>query len=118
MVRLWASCPVSIRSDVRASPEKACTTSYGEDVRVVGISAPSGSCPGPAGSRERNIAPSRVLTLIAARVSVPKSAPSWIRKATFTWSPSSDTESTLPTRTPAMRTSSSAFSPPASLKSA
>ena len=109
---------MSIRSEVWARPENACTTSYGEVVREVGISLPFGSCPEPAGSRERYIAPSRVFTLIAARVSVPKSAPLSMRKATLTWSPSRDTESTLPTRTPAMRTSSFALRPPASLKSA
>ena len=39
-------------------------------------------------------------------------------KVTFTWSPSSPTVSTLPTRTPAIRTSSLALSPPDSEKAA
>jgi len=43
----------------------------GDWVREVGISLPFGSWPAPAGSSERYIAPSSVLTLIAARVSVP-----------------------------------------------
>ena len=118
VVRDSASWSVSIRSEVSASPEKASTTSYGELVRVTGISSPSGSWPEPAGARLRYIAPSRVLTLMSARVSLPKSAFSSTRKVTFTWSPSSSTFSTLPTRTPATRTSSLALSPPASVKAA
>ena len=55
---------------------------------------------------------------MSARVSWPKSALSSTRKVTLTWSPSSSTFSTLPTRTPATRTSSLALSPPASLKAA
>ena len=43
VVRDSASRSVSIRSEVSASPEKASTTSYGELVRVTGISSPSGS---------------------------------------------------------------------------
>ncbi len=118
VVRAAASWSVSIRSEVSASPEKAFTTSYGELVRSTGISAPSGSWPEPAGSRARNIAPSRVFTLMSARVSLPKAAGSSTRKVTLTWSPSSSTFSTLPTRTPATRTSSLALRPPASLKAA
>ncbi len=107
-----ASWSVSIRSDVSASPENASTTSYGELVRSTGISAPSSSWPAPAGSRERYMAPSSVLTLIAACVSSPNSESVSTRKVTLTWSPSSSTVSTLPTRTPAIRTSSLALSPP------
>ena len=64
------------------------------------------------------MAPSSVLTRIAAPVSVPNSESVLTWKVTCTWSPSSAMSSTLPTRTPAMRTSSSALRPPASEKSA
>ena len=112
MVSEVASWSVSIRSEVFARPENASTTSYGELVRDTGISLPVASWPGPAGSSARNIAPSSVLTLIEARVSSPKPESESIRNATRTWFPSSSTFSTLPTRTPAMRTSSLAFRPP------
>ncbi len=113
-----ASWSVSIFSEVSASPENASTTSYGEVVRLTGMVVPSSSWPPPAGSSERNMAPSSVFTLIAARESLPKSTPRWTLKVTLTWSPSSSTASTLPTRTPATRTSSLALSPPASLNAA
>ncbi len=116
--RLSASWSVSIRSEVSASPLNASTTSYGAAVRSTGITAPSSSCPSPAGSRARNIAPRRVLTLIAAPVVDPKSTSFSTVNSTFTWSPSSPTDCTLPTRTPATRTSSLALSPPASVKAA
>lgn len=108
----FARRSVSIRSEVCASPENASTTSYGELVRSTGISDPSASWPSPAGSSERYIAPSSVLTLMAARVSSPNAEGVSTRKVTFTWSPSSATLSTLPTRTPAIRTSSFALRPP------
>ncbi len=63
-----ASWSVSMRSERSASPEKASTTSYGDVVRAIGISASSASWPPPSGCRERYIAPSRVFTLIAAAV--------------------------------------------------
>ena len=118
MVSDLASWSVSICSEVSARPANASTTSYGELVRSTGISAPSSIWPDPAGCSARNMAPSRVFTLIAAAVSAPKSASPSTRKVTFTWSPSSSTFSTLPTRTPAIRTSSLGLSPPASLKAA
>ena len=90
------------------------TTSYGELVRSTGISLPVSSWPAPAGSSARYIAPSSVLTRIEAPVSVPNSESVLTRKVTFTWSPSSSIVSTLPTRTPAMRTGSLGLSPPAS----
>ena len=62
--------------------------------------------------------PRIVLTLIAASVSWPNSASWSTRNVTRTWSPASSTSSTLPTRTPAIRTSSLALSPPASLNAA
>ena len=62
------------------------------------------------------MAPRIVLTLIAAPVSVPKPESVLTRKVTFTSSSSRSTDWTLPTRTPATRTSSLALSPPASLK--
>ena len=68
-----ASRSVSIDSERSARPLNASTTSYGDVVRCTGISAPFFSWPRPAGSRPRYIAPSSVLTLIAAAVSRPKS---------------------------------------------
>ncbi len=118
MVSPFASWSVSIRSEVSARPENASTTSYGDWVRSTGISLSSSICPEPAGSSERYMAPSSVLILMAAAVSEPNSSPLSTRKATRTWSPASSTDSTLPTRTPAIRTSSSALSPPDSLKEA
>ena len=56
-----------------------------------GSRRPPSSWPEPAGSSERYIAPSRVLTLIAALVSLPKSESVLTRKVTLTWSPSSST---------------------------
>src|SRR4051794_14574429 len=47
VVRLLASRWVLMRSEVLARPENACTTSYGDWVREVGISLPCGSWPGP-----------------------------------------------------------------------
>ena len=115
MVSDSASWSVSICSEVEARPSKASTTSNGEEVRAAGMVAPSSSRPPPAGSSARNIDPRIVLTLIAARVSLPKSAASSTLKLTRTSSPASSTSSTLPTRTPAMRTSSLTLSPPASV---
>ena len=63
-----ASWSVSMRSDREARPLNAWTTSYGEVVRDAGISEPSSIWPPPLGSSERYIAPSSVLTLIAAEV--------------------------------------------------
>ena len=57
-------------------------------------------------------------TLMAAWVSLPNPESESTRKVTFTWSPSSSIFSTLPTRTPAMRTGSSGLSPPDSLNAA
>lgn len=79
-----ASWSVSMAAEVSARPEKASTTSNGEVVRSTGISAPSASCPPPFGSRERNIAPSSVLTLMAAPVSSPNSESVLTRKLTRT----------------------------------
>ena len=114
VVSEWASWSVSISSTVSARPENALTTSYGELVRSTGISLSGSSWPLPAGSSARYMAPSSVLTRIEAPVSVPNSESVLTRKDTFTWSPSSSIDSTLPTRTPAIRTGSFALSPPAS----
>ena len=56
--------------------------------------------------------------LICARDRVPKRTFGSTVKPTFTWSPSRPTLSTLPTLTPAMRTSSFGFSPLASVNAA
>ena len=87
-------------------------------MRSTGIVLPSSSWPSPSGSRARNIEPRIVLTLIWAPVSVPKRESVSTLKVTSTLSPASSTLSTLPTRTPAIRTSSLGLSPPASLKDA
>ncbi len=60
------------------------------------------------------MAPSRVLTRMAAAVSAPKPESVLILKPTLTSPSSSSIELTLPTRTPAMRTSSLTLRPPAS----
>ena len=57
---------MSIVSARSASPENAWTTLYGDLVRDSGIVVPSFSWPDPSASSEMYIAPSRVLTLIAA----------------------------------------------------
>ena len=90
----------------------------GEAVRSTGMVLPSSSCPSPSGTSETYIAPRIVFTLIWAPLSVPnwESVLTW--KPTFTESPSSSMVLTLPTRTPAMRTSSLTLRPPASLKEA
>ena len=115
MVSDSASWSVSICSEVDARPSKASTTSKGEEVRAAGMVPSSSSWPPPAGSRARNIEPRIVFTLIAARVSVPKPAASSTLKVTFTWPSSSSISLTLPTRTPAIRTSSLTLRPPASV---
>ena len=110
-----ASWSVSMRCSVLASPLNASTTSYGDAVRASGISESGSSWPEPAGSSARNMAPSSVLTRIEAPVSSPNSVPLSIRNFTSTCPSSSVMSSTWPTRTPATRTSSFGFSPPASL---
>ncbi len=65
-----------------------------------------------------NFWPSRVLIFISAAVSVPSFTPRSTVISTRTWSPSSSTSRTLPTRTPATRTSSFGFTPPASVNCA
>ncbi len=55
---------------------------------------------------------------MAAPVSEPNCDSVSTRNPTRTWLPSSSMDSTLPTRTPAIRTSSLTLSPPASLKAA
>ena len=64
------------------------------------------------------MAPSRVLTLIAATVWVPNFEGVLTLKVTSTLPFLSSTSVTLPTRTPAMRTSSLSFRPPDSAKAA
>ncbi|CAM5719071.1 hypothetical protein SALBM217S_01027 [Streptomyces griseoloalbus] len=77
-----------------------------------------GSCGrDPSGSTARYLSPSTVLTAMAAVVRSPIQASSTV-KETFTSGPSSATPVTLPTLTPAMRTSSPSSRPAASVKSA
>ena len=64
------------------------------------------------------MAPKRVLTLICAPVWVPNFEGVFTLKVTSTWSPLRSTAVTLPTRTPAMRTSSLVLMPLASEKEA
>ena len=73
---------------------------------------------GPPGSRARYLAPSRVFIRMLAPVAVPKAAGSVTLKSTITRLPARSTLSTLPTFTPAMRTSSPLIRPPASLNAA
>ena len=113
-----ASLSVSILSARSASPEKACTTSYADFVRETGIVEPFASWPEPSGFRARNIAPSRVLTLISAPVWVPNFEGVSTLNVTSTLLPSRSTPVTLPTRTPAMRTSSLGLMPPPSVNEA
>ena len=110
----FANCSVSTLSLVVVRSLKAWTTSYAGVVRSSGISLPGRSCPDPFGCRARYFAPRIVLIRMAAPVLVPNFGSPLILKVTFTWSPSRSTSSTLPTLTPAMRTSSPGLSPPAS----
>ena len=107
-----ASWPVSMSSVVVARSLNASTTSYAGVVRDSGIS--SVRSPLPAGSRARNFCPRMVLIRTVAEVREPRSVDRPTRKSTRTWLPSRSTAVTLPTLTPAIRTSSPALSPPAS----
>ncbi len=74
------------------------------------LRSPRRGWPGPAGSSESTSRPAASSPWIAARVSGPKPESVSTLKVTLTWPPLEDrADSTLPTRTPAMRTSSSAF---------
>ena len=102
---------------VSERPASAETTSIGVVVRLIGIVVPASCVASPCGSSAMYSWPSRVLILIAAVVWLPTQASltsNWIR----TFVPCSAIESTVPTFTPAMRTSSPLRSPPASVKSA
>ena len=85
---LRASWSVSIRSEVSRAPRTPSRRRTASWCGRRGSRRPSSSWPRPAGSSARYIAPSSVLTLMSARVSVPKSAPFSMRKVTLTWSPS------------------------------
>ena len=74
--------------------------------------------PSPVGVRATYFWPSRVLILMSAREESPTWAPLVTVNATRTTLPCSETPSTLPTLTPAMRTSSPLLRPLASVKSA
>jgi len=84
-------------------------------VRATGISLCS--VPSPSGDSAMYLRPSAVLIRISARVSRPSLAP-LTRIRTSTWSPTSSMPVTLPTLTPATRTSSIFCRPAASVKSA
>ena len=108
---------MSISSAVSASPEKASTTSYGELVRSTGISDALLELSGAGRLEGQEHRPEQRLDLDRRRRSPsPNSESVLIRKVTLTWPSSSSTFSTLPTRTPAIRTSSLGLSPPASVK--
>jgi len=115
--KLSASRRVSMSSTVPLRSWNACVTSYGEVVRVSGMRLPGSWRPEPSGSRARYLSPRTVLMAMAAVVRSPSQASS-TSKVTFTLAPSSATPVTLPTLTPAMRTSSPSPSPAASEKSA
>jgi hypothetical protein len=97
---------VSMRSTVVASPWKAGMTSKGGAVREVGMAVAGESLPLPSGSSARYSAPTTVLIRIDAFVSSPSRTPFLTRNLTTTWSLSSPTLVTVPTFTPATRTSS------------
>ena len=105
-----------------ASPLTACITSNGDAVRDNGIRPPAGRRPTPAGARARYFWPSTVLIRMVAPVSGPSRTASSMRKSTRTYvvvpSRASDTSVTLPTLTPATRTSLPAARPLASRKAA
>lgn len=103
---------------LRVTVSSSSWTSYGDDVRSSGITEPSASRPVPAGRTSRNLAPSTVAVLIDAPVASPRVLPSNTVKSARTARPASSTSSTLPTTTPASRTSSPDFRPAASLNSA
>jgi hypothetical protein len=86
-------------------------------VRSRGMPVPGFSAFSPCGSSDRYFCPSSVLILIAALVRSPSQA-SLTLNDTFTDAPSSSMSLTLPTLTPAIRTSLSFCSPDASLNSA
>ena len=87
-------------------------------VRPSGISESDASCPFPFGSSARYFWPSKVFIRIEAAVCGPNAASALILKSTLTCEPSSSIPVTLPTRTPAIRTSSSLRMPPASVNAA
>ncbi len=86
-------------------------------VRCSGIGSDGESSAPPCGSSARYFWPSSVLIRMAAVVWSPSHA-SPTRKLTSTWSSSISTSETVPTFTPAMRTSLSGRSPAASVNCA
>lgn len=118
--KVWkpvASCSESISPRVVAADENASITSYGATVRSSGIRSSGSSTSVPRGSSARYFCPRIVLIWMEAAVSFPTQA-SWTLNDTITRSPSRSTPVTLPTFTPAIRTSLVGLRPAASLNSA
>src|SRR5260221_8381169 len=113
--KLCASCTVLILPICWLTPPKAWVTSYGDVVLDSGIGV-AGSCGAlPSGSSPRYLSPSSVLISIPAVDLLPTHSLR-TRKVTATLLPSSVTPVTLPTVTPAIRTSLPGCSPAASAK--
>jgi hypothetical protein len=115
--RLLPSWSVSSCPSVLPSSLNACVTSYGEVVRLTGMRREGLCFAVPSGSTARYFSPSSVLIMIEAREALPTQV-SLTRNVTFTCPRSRDTPVTLPTFTPATRTSFPEFSPADSVKSA
>ena len=110
-----ASWSVSICAEVEARPSNASTTSNGEEVRSAGMGAALVELAAAGRLERQEHRPEDRLDLdlgagVAAEVGGVVDL-----EAHPHLSPSSSTSSTLPTRTPAMRTSSLTLSPPASV---
>ena len=106
------TCPI-----VDPSFWNAAVTSSGEVVRVAGIVAAGFCVPVPSGSSARYLSPSRVLIWMLTVLALPTQA-SLTRNETLTRFPSSATPVTLPTVTPATRTSLPGLSPASSVNRA
>ena len=86
-------------------------------MRLIGIGLDGSCAAAPSGSTARYFAPSSVLIMMDAVLASPIQV-CLTRKVTFTWPRASETPVTLPTSTPATRTSLPGTSPADSVKSA